>query len=91
MDRIDKVINAMLAKVIEEARKRKREFIEYYIGKRVPVLAEDIEVIDGESYSVGYTPEYVKVAMPVTQSGQISEILCFGQGCDIMLGKVREV
>ncbi len=81
----DAVKSARSAILIEEARKRKREFIGYYIGKRVPVLAEDIEVIDGESYSVGYTPEYVKVAMPVTQSGQISEILCFEENCDNML------
>ena len=81
----DAVKSARSAILIEEAGERKREFIEYYIGKRVPVLAEDTEVIEGRHYSVGYTPQYVKVAMPVTKSGQISEILCFEEKCDNML------
>ncbi len=78
----DAVKSARSAVLIEEAQARKVEFMRYYVGKKVRVLAEDTEIIDGRECSVGYTPEYVKASIPVTGSGQISEILCFDCGCD---------
>lgn len=42
--------------------KMSREFRQYYLGKEVEVLFEEESVIDGASYYVGYTKEYVKVA-----------------------------
>ena len=44
-------------------------------------------IVDGKEYTVGYTPEYVKVSIPVTKSGQIMQILCFEEGCDRIIGK----
>ena len=38
------------------------EFRDYYLGKEEEVLFEELSVIDGKSYYVGYTKEYVKVA-----------------------------
>ena len=68
--------------LIADSKRRWRDFARYYIGRKVEVLTEDTEYIDGEAYTVGYTPEYVKVSIPVTKSGQIMQILCFGEGCD---------
>ena len=49
--------------LIEDSDKRKREFMEYYVGKKVSVLVEDCEYIDGKEYFTGLTPEYVKCAI----------------------------
>jgi threonylcarbamoyladenosine tRNA methylthiotransferase MtaB len=38
------------------------EFREYYLGKEEEVLFEEEAIINGVSYYVGYTKEYVKVA-----------------------------
>lgn len=42
-----------------------QEFIEYYVGREVEVLAEEIsgDVI------IGHTPEYVKVGLPISKFG----------------------
>lgn len=68
--------------LISDSEKRKRKFMSYYVGREVMVLSEDTEDEDGRPVTVGYTPEYVKVSMPLTKSGIITRILCFGQGCD---------
>ena len=72
--------------LIADSDARKREFMSYYIGKKVTVLAEDTLVRDKKTYSTGYTPEYVKVIMPQTESGTLTEILCFELFCDNIEG-----
>ena len=49
--------------LIEASDRRKREFMEYYVGKRVRVLVEDAECIEENEYFTGLTPEYVKCAI----------------------------
>ena len=39
-------------------------FREYYIGKEVSVLLEETKEIDGTTYILGHTKDYVKVAVP---------------------------
>ncbi|MDO4962322.1 MAG: tRNA (N(6)-L-threonylcarbamoyladenosine(37)-C(2))-methylthiotransferase MtaB [Eubacteriales bacterium] len=41
-----------------------KEFREYYIGKQVEMLSEELIEIDGVSYETGYTPEYVRCIRP---------------------------
>ena len=77
----DAVKSERSAILIGESEKRKRDFTAWYDGKKVTVLTEDTEEIDGRVWTVGYTPEYVKVYMPETQSGKITEILCFIDNC----------
>ncbi len=72
--------------LIRESERRKYDFMEYYKGKRVNVLTEDTQTVKGRVMTVGFTPEYVKAAIPETQSGRITEILCFEREFDIMLG-----
>ena len=81
----DAVKSARSAVLIEDSNRRKRDFASYYLGKKVEVLTEDTEIIKGQSYTVGYTPEYVKAMLPVTESGRITRILCFDKLCDTML------
>lgn len=54
--------NVRSAALIEQGDRMSQEFREYYLGKEVEVLFEEESVIDGVSYYVGYTKEYVKVA-----------------------------
>ncbi len=48
--------------LIEMGTKMSEEFRQYYLGKEEEVLFEEETTIDGVSYYVGYTKEYVKVA-----------------------------
>ncbi|MBO4266620.1 MAG: tRNA (N(6)-L-threonylcarbamoyladenosine(37)-C(2))-methylthiotransferase MtaB [Lachnospiraceae bacterium] len=81
----DAVKSARSAVLIEDSNRRKRDFARYYLGREVEVLTEDTEIYEGKSYTVGYTPEYVKAMLPVTKSGRITRILCFDKLCDTML------
>lgn len=49
--------DALLA--LEE--KMSREYREYYTGRRVKVLFEEMQEVEGEACMTGYTPEYVRV------------------------------
>lgn len=60
----DKVKSERSRILMGEAAVRTEKYMSYYIGKRVSVLAEDIEEIEGKKYMVGYTPQYVKCAIP---------------------------
>ncbi|MCR5830578.1 MAG: tRNA (N(6)-L-threonylcarbamoyladenosine(37)-C(2))-methylthiotransferase MtaB [Lachnospiraceae bacterium] len=80
----DAVKSARSTILIRESNERKRAFEAWYDGKTVNVLTEDTEEVDGRLYTVGYTPEYVKVFMPETDSGKITEILCFEAGWGIV-------
>ena len=68
--------------LIADSNRRKYDFMKYYIGRKVTVLTEDREIIEGKKYTVGYTPEYVRAALPVTEPGKIMQILCFDAECD---------
>lgn len=51
------------AVLLELEAKMSAEFRSFYVGKKESVLLEEAHVIDGVSYLVGYTKEYVKVAI----------------------------
>ncbi|MDR0963616.1 MAG: tRNA (N(6)-L-threonylcarbamoyladenosine(37)-C(2))-methylthiotransferase MtaB [Clostridium sp.] len=42
-----------------------KAFRSYYIGQTLSVLWEEQRIVSGASYWVGYTPEYIKVALPI--------------------------
>ena len=50
------------AVLLELEEQMSKEFRQYYLGKEEEVLFEEETIIDGKSYYVGYTKEYVKVA-----------------------------
>ena len=82
----DAVKSERSAALIADSQARKRDFMRYYVGKKVEVLVEDTEEFEQKRYSAGYTPEYVRCLLPETESGKISEILCFEAGCDKIMG-----
>lgn len=60
--------------LIKDANERSRKFREYYIGKRAEVLFEEIIIMGGEDYLIGYTREYVKVVLKSGDEKLINEI-----------------
>lgn len=48
--------------LLEMEQRQSREFRQYYVGSRVEVLYEETKEIDGKTYQIGHTKEYVKVA-----------------------------
>lgn len=54
--------NVRSAELIALGEQMSQEFREDYLNREVEVLFEEENVIDGNSYYVGYTKEYVKVA-----------------------------
>ena len=60
--------------LIKDSEKRSRIFREYYIGKSVEALFEEFCDINGETYLVGYTREYVKVALKTEDQSLINTI-----------------
>ena len=48
--------------LLEMEARHSMEYREFYIGKEVSVLFEEEKNILGESYQIGHTPQYVKVA-----------------------------
>lgn len=69
-------IKSQRSNILSELDKANRnDFAGYYIGKTVEILLEDMEEIDGKSYMVGYTPEYVKcaVTLPDNMTEQSAE------------------
>ena len=62
----DKIKSNRSTVLMADANRRKLLFIQYYIGREVEILTEDIETINGKDYRVGYTKEYVKCAVDVS-------------------------
>ena len=51
------------AVLLELEKRMSEEFREYYIDKEVTALMEEEWIFAGERYYIGYTKEYVKVAV----------------------------
>lgn len=51
------------AVLLELEKQMSKEFREYYLGRQVTALMEEVSVINGRKYFTGYTKEYVKVAV----------------------------
>ena len=49
--------------LIQLGEEKKKEFERYYLGKEVEVLVEGKAKVNGEEVQVGYTKEYVKIAV----------------------------
>lgn len=60
--------------LITDSLARSKKFREYYLGKELEVLFEEITEIDGEKYLTGYSREYVKVVLKSTDEKMINQI-----------------
>ena len=47
--------------------RNRNDFAKWYVGKRVEILLEDMEEINGSEYMVGYTKNYVKCAVTLPE------------------------
>ncbi len=73
-DQVDEAVKAerseALLKLEAEMSKAYRES---FIGKKVQVLLEEEAIIGGNSYAVGFTREYVKMAVPLADVRRVIE------------------
>lgn len=68
-DQIPDPVKAERSDILLEMEERQsREYRQTYIGKEVSVLFEEEKTILGESYQIGHTPQYVKVAYKTTEN-----------------------
>ena len=58
-----KVKNQRSDVLLQLGKEKKKEFERYYLGKEVEVLVEGRTKVNGEEVQVGYTKEYVKIAV----------------------------
>lgn len=66
-------------RLIAQQKEYKKAYMESFIGKRVSVLLEQEETIDGRQYSTGYSKEYLRVALPAEAPvGSIAEAAISG-------------
>ena len=61
-------------------------FLHWYDGRSVEVLMEEPVWIDGKRYFTGYTPEYVKAALPAEE--ELSNQMISGVVCGELPGHV---
>ena len=70
--------------------RQSRAYRERFVGKEMPVLIEREKTIDGQRYLTGHTPNYLEVALPVTQDwtpGQILQVKIKGfLDAELLLG-----
>lgn len=59
----EKVKQTRSSILIADSDKRKREYMEYYVGKNVRILPEEVQQFGNESMLTGYTKQYVKCAI----------------------------
>ena len=64
-DQIDDIIKTERSNILLSLTSHmKKEYIESYIGTTQKVLVEEKSIIDGNEYSYGYTPNYIRVHFP---------------------------
>lgn len=61
--------------LFEDTDRMSRDFAAWYTGKKVEVLLEEENVIEGQPCMVGHTPEYVKAALPGTNNTANQRVL----------------
>ena len=66
----DQVKTARSAGLLAMEKEQSKQFRAHYIGRNAEVLLEETKQIGGREYVLGHTGDYVKVAVPVTESGR---------------------
>ena len=63
--------------LIDLGKRRKQKFMEYYLGREVEILFEEKAEIQGKTYWIGHTREYLKVAENLENCLKIGKIAGF--------------
>ncbi len=66
----DQVKTARSAELLAMEKEQSKQFRAHYIGRKAEVLMEETKQIGGREYVLGHTGDYVKVAVPVAESGR---------------------
>lgn len=66
----DPVKTARSAGLLAMEKEQSKQFRAHYIGRNAEVLLEETKQIGGREYVLGHTGDYVKVAVPVAESGR---------------------
>ncbi len=66
----DQVKTARSAELLAMEKEQSKRFRAHYIGRKAEVLLEETKQIGGREYVLGHTGDYVKVAVPVAESGR---------------------
>ncbi|MCR5743215.1 MAG: tRNA (N(6)-L-threonylcarbamoyladenosine(37)-C(2))-methylthiotransferase MtaB [Lachnospiraceae bacterium] len=77
----ESVKNERSATLIELGAGNAHDFRESYIGRRVEVLWEEVESVEGRDYLTGYTREYIRAAVPADagrEPGSVTEVTVEG-------------
>ncbi len=77
-NQLTEAVKAKRSAVLMDMEARKSaEFRDRFLGKKVQVLFEESKQIDGKTYSIGHTREYVKVAVETDEDviNQIMEVM----------------
>lgn len=80
------------AVLLEMEKRKSKEYRSQFVGKKVKVLFEEKKLLNGKSYMLGHTKQYVKVAVETEEnlSNQVLEVQTFGFiEDDILGGKVE--
>ena len=72
----ESVKNERSTRLMTLAEELKQEYISWYEGKRVSVLFEEAQIVNGQRRMKGFTPEYVSVLFPTEEplENQIMEV-----------------
>lgn len=49
--------------LLQIAKEQSKKYREKFLGKEIEVLFEEEKIIQGKTYQIGHTPEYIKIAM----------------------------
>ena len=63
------------AELIEIGAKMQRAYMERFLGKEVQILTEETVRIEGGDFLIGFTPEYIKAAVPAKADKKINKIV----------------
>lgn len=87
-DQVDEQIkSARSDRLLELDEKLSTQYREKYIRKDICVLTEEVNVIEGTAYMTGFTPTYVKVAIPVDNMPDIQPNMLVTVRAVKLLGK----
>lgn len=71
---VDETIkNQRSEKLIGIEKELEKEYQKYFIGKKEEVLLEEVQLIDGREYVVGYNERYVRIAVSCTEMPDAKE------------------
>lgn len=87
-DQVDEQIkSARSDRLLELDERLSTQYREKYIGQDICVLTEEVNVIEGTAYMTGFTPTYVKVAIPVDNMPDIQPNMLVTVRAVKLLGK----